>query len=339
LAAPARFVTADLDGDGAQDLIVADLGSFLDIYTRLGEVRWLRKLPSDGYESITLLRELGRVADVAADDFDRDGDIDIAVAVFGVARGSIFVLENRGNVGGRPSFSERLVEARDGGVDVAWADLDRDGSLELVAALSQEHELVMAYQLQPDGGVRAHRLAGAPHPAWGTSGMQVVDLDDDADLDVLWVNGDVALNRFVPREQGVHWLENTGAFTFRAHFLAFLAGAHTCQVGDLDGDGDRDIVAAAALPWPGLTAGEVTGPIHGPSLIWLEQTPRRQFVAHVIETDHAQHTWIELADDDADGDADIFVGELDPSAFAQTRGATQRASAWISVWRSQARAR
>ena len=49
------------------------------------------------------------------------------------------------------------------------------------------------------------------------------------------------------RTTASQWLENTGAFPFVEHRLADLPGVFRAQAGDLDGDGDLDIVACAFI--------------------------------------------------------------------------------------------
>ena len=50
----------------------------------------------NGFTRHLLLDDVRRVADAQPGDFDRDGDVDLAVAVFGYARGHVLWLENRG---------------------------------------------------------------------------------------------------------------------------------------------------------------------------------------------------------------------------------------------------
>lgn len=86
----------------------------------------------------------------------------------------------------------------------------------------------------------------APHPNWGSSGIQLVDLDKDGDLDVLLTHGDTFDDGIVKPYHGIQWLENTGAYPFFAeHTLAPKPGVHRAEAADLDGDGDLDIVACA----------------------------------------------------------------------------------------------
>src|SRR5438132_3494160 len=92
---PAHAEVVDLDGDGIQDILVADLGSFTPTDRRCGRVVWLHGRTDGTYAPVTLLEGVGRVADVRAADFTGDGKLDLVVAVFGWQQsGEILLLEN-----------------------------------------------------------------------------------------------------------------------------------------------------------------------------------------------------------------------------------------------------
>src|SRR5262249_47394234 len=71
--APAHAEAVDLDGDGHGDIIVACLGHFSPPDEKVGSVIWLRGNGDEPFEPITLLRDVGRVADVQAADFSGTG--------------------------------------------------------------------------------------------------------------------------------------------------------------------------------------------------------------------------------------------------------------------------
>jgi hypothetical protein len=126
----------DLDADGTLDLVVADLGSFPSNDHDRGRVVWLRGCAdSHDYEPIVIGRGLGRVADVRPADFDRDGDLDLAVAVFGMERtGDTRVLWNVTQPGQALRFEHEIVDLRPGPIYAAveLADFDADGDLDFV---------------------------------------------------------------------------------------------------------------------------------------------------------------------------------------------------------------
>ena len=188
---PAHAEVVDLDGDGNLDVIVACLGCFYPSDSRAGSVVWLRGSADGTFTAIPLLEGVGRVADVQAADFNGDGKLDLVVAVFGWRKsGEILYLENRTKDWSKPVFVPHAVDKRHGAIHVPVCDLNGDGKPDFVALISQEHETIVAFLNEGDGRFRKETIYTAPHPAFGSSGIQLVDLNGDGRLDVLYTNGD-----------------------------------------------------------------------------------------------------------------------------------------------------
>ena len=308
---PARAASADLDGDGLDDVIVADLGVPMPSDATEGRVVWLRgRVDGTFEEPVALADGLGRVADVRPADFDGDGDLDLIAAVFGWQRvGGLLALENLGGSGGALRFEARVVDPRHGAINVPVADLDGDGDLDVVALFSQEHESVVAFQNRGDGRFEPRTLFEAPHPAFGSSGIELTDLDGDGDLDVLLTNGDVYDSPLLKPYHGVSWLENLGddaPFAFRP--IGPLYGAHRAQAGDLDGDGDLDVVATAFLAEPAY--GPERAALRADAVVAFEQTSPGTFRRHLLESVDGDYASFALGDLDLDGDLDLALGSF-----------------------------
>jgi hypothetical protein len=317
---PAHVLSTDVDRDGVKDLLIGDLGEFFPADHKNGSVIWMRGLDS-GKFGAHWLDGWPRVAHVEAADFNRDGKHDLAVAAFGWRKvGQIAVLENRTTTASNPSFATHVVDPRPGGIRAIPADLNHDGHMDLVVLLAQEHEAVLAYINKGAGDFSFEQktIYAAPHPNWGSSGIDLVDLDGDKDLDVLLTHGDTFDDGIVKPYHGIQWLENTGAYPFTPHTLAQMPGVHAAKAGDIDGDGDLDVVAAALLAG-GADVDEQTLP----ALAWLEQTKRGTFVRHTIEMGIPRHATLDVGDIDGDGDPDIVAGN-----FSIGRAVLP----WVNVW-------
>jgi hypothetical protein len=307
---PAHIEPVDLNLDGAKGFLVAELGSREPADHDRGKVVWLRPETPEGFLSIPLQEGLGRVADVQAADFDGDGDgdLDLVVAEFGWhTTGRILLLRNQSGQGPEPQFTLEVVDERHGAIHVPVADLNRDGHPDFVALVSQEHEVVDAFLNKGDGTFWKERLYDAGDPSRGSSGIELIDIDGDGDLDVVHTNGDSFDSYYVKPYHGIRWLENTGSFPFLVHELTAFPGVHRAMAADLDGDGDMDIVACAFLPEQ-LEDGADRQAFN--SVIWLEQVAPGQFVRHVIEHGNPSHATLVLADFDEDGDIDVVVGNF-----------------------------
>ncbi len=309
LRSPSHAEVVDLDRDGVLDVVVAELGEPRPTELKLGRVTMLRGSPGGRFAPIVLEAGLGRVADVRAADFDGDGDLDLIVAVFGWNTvGEVRYLENRTVDRDRPAFVGRTVDPRHGAIDVPVADLDGDGRPDFVALFGQETESVVAFLNRGDGTFRPETIYRAPHPAYGSSGIELVDLDKDGDLDVVYASGDSLDSSALRPYNGLHWLENRGSYPFEPRRLASAYGVYRPKTADLDGDGDLDIVATSLLVGPGYRPRRDALAID--SILVLEQTRPGEFARHALETVRCDHATSDLADYDGDGRVDLVTGNF-----------------------------
>jgi hypothetical protein len=322
---PAHVTMADVDRDGVQDLLVADLGEFFPADHDKGAVIWLRGQAGQKFEAFSV-QGWPRVADVEIADFNRDGRNDLAVAAFGWRKaGQVAILENRTTNPAQPDFTRHTIDSRTGAIHVIPVDLNRDGHMDLVALLAQEHEAVVAYvnRGRSDFTFDQKVIYTAPHPNWGSSGIDLADLDKDGDLDVLLTHGDSFDDGIVKPYHGIQWLENRGAYPFVDRPLAQMPGVHRARPADLDGDGDLDIVACAVLAG-GSDLDENTLP----ALVWLEQTAAGRFARHTIAMGFPRHATLDVGDVDGDGDVDIVTGSFSVEKVT---------AAWADLWINQRR--
>ncbi len=306
-ANPCAVRYGDLDGNGIPDLLVTDLGSFLPEDHDRGKLVWVVDGEPSANATVTLLEGVGRVSDVRPGDFDGDGDLDLIVGVFGWhTTGGIHLLINEPGDDGRAAFSNTILDDRPGTIQLPTVDINEDGRLDFIALISQEHETVTAF-LNEVAGFRKVPLFNAPDPAYGSSGIELVDLDLDGDIDILYTNGDTFDSFEVKPYHGISWLENQGDLQFEEHRLTMMPGVHRALVSDLDGDGDQDIAAVALLPAKTLSERD---PKDFDSVIWLEQTEPGRFQRHAIEQGRPEHATLACGDFDLDGDVDLIAGNF-----------------------------
>jgi hypothetical protein len=309
---PAVVRQVDLDGNGVDDLLIADLGSFLPEDHDRGQVVWIPDAISDHPRTpIALLTGAGRVADVQTGDFDGDGRLDVIVAAFGWHKtGGLILLTNAGAREGVLQFEQLLLEDHSGAIHVIPEDLDRDGRLDLIVLYGQQFEQVTAYFNRSDR-FEKRVLYEAPDPSWGSSGLSVCDIEGDGDTDLLYTNGDSFDSQLIKPYHGIWVLENQGSAQFTARRIAALPGVHRAIAADLDQDGDLDIAATAMLPKAAITD-------HPPeslqAVIWLEQTGPGEFARHVIEFGVPRYASMTIGDVNGDDRPDIIAGVFQPEA-------------------------
>ncbi|WP_417848509.1 FG-GAP repeat domain-containing protein [Thalassoglobus sp.] len=314
---PVAVRRCDLNGNQQDDLIIADLGSFLPEDHHLGKVLWIPDFRSKDLQPVTILEGVGRVADVRSGDFNNDGKEDVIVAEFGWhVTGGIHLLTNQeiDNDSGTFQFHQTLLDDRPGTIHIPTVDLDNDGRLDFVALISQEFEEIVAFLNREDGFEKVV-LYSAPDPSYGSSGIELVDLDQDGDMDILYTNGDTFDSALAKPYHGVSWLENSGNLKFQEHRLALFPGAHRALADDLDGDGDLDIVAVSLLPHKVLQSGRNQS---FDSVIWLEQVEPGRFQRYTIESGDPVYSCMEIGDFDSDGNVDIAVGHFVPSKNSES---------------------
>jgi hypothetical protein len=297
VAAPAKATVVDYNRDGHNDIVVASLGSVSPTDDPIGSVQLLINRGDMTFEALPLLSGVARVADVKPGDFNGDGKTDFIVAKFGWRKtGGLMWLEQV-----TPTlFLQHEILSLSGAMQLEVLDFDGDGNLDFVALFSQEHESVVLFKNNGSGIFESRILARAPHPAYGSSGFQMVDLDRDGDIDILYSNGDMMDEiSLVKPYHGVRWFENV-AGEFHSRELLRMPGAYRAVAHDMDGDGHLDIVVSSLnFYWDKNDF---------PSLVWLKNDGHQQFTARSILYEPTNLVTMDVGDLNHDGIPDIIVG-------------------------------
>jgi len=170
----------------------------------------------------------GIVRIVRSGDFDQDGDMDVVTASFDL----IAWYEN---IDGQGTFGNPIPIQKGKKQSFALfpADLDGDGMTDLIVSFFDDDEVVWYRNL---GGGVFSALLPISADLVTARGINAADLDGDGDLDI--VMG-------VTNGSGLYWSENLdgmGTFGSRITISPNISQARTQAVGDIDGDGDLDIL-------------------------------------------------------------------------------------------------
>jgi hypothetical protein len=308
---PCHAEPCDLNRDGRADLIVADLGGFEPDDHDRGRVVWLRGAPTGNWTVEPLAEKLGRVSDVRPVDLDLDGDLDFVVAEFGWhVTGGILVLRNQtqskpGEKEPGLSFETERIYHRPGAIHVPCEDFDDDGLPDIVALVSQEHERIELLLNRREKPWTVQTLWAAPDPAFGLSGLELVDFDRDGDTDILFTNGDTFDSMTIKPSHGIQWLRNDGGLRFVYQRIADLSGVYRALAADFDTDGDLDLITSV---WVAGSGGDAApGTPFRPVVVLFEQVAPLKFERHTLQTGNPGFATLEVGDFDRDGDQDFAV--------------------------------
>jgi hypothetical protein len=310
----------DLDCDGLLDLFIGRITGTVVHYEAVERGAPLPRfrLLTDRFENIEIVNtQMGSMHGantMAFADYDDDGDLDLFWGDF--FEPGLLLIENEGTCA-KPSLRTEPVRfprsaplLTSGYNAPAFGDLDGDSRLELlVGVLGGAYDPIATsianfhYYGRDAAGGWVHRTAQfLPTIDVGSEAIpSLVDLDADGDLDLLLANKIEPDERRTAR---VYRFENVGSATrpaFRLQDDLGITGTYHWAPawGDLDGDGDLDLLLGswlARLAWYRNDGGR--------------PVPRLSLVdSAAVTITRGSNTTPALGDLDGDGDLDLLIGE------------------------------
>ena len=285
-----RHAIGDIDGDKRPDVVVV---KNLD-----GHLVWFQNPATltDGslWPRHVISTDLKRAYDVALADFDGDGDLDAAASAW---VGNHFAwFENPGKTAPTSEWTKHLIDQNIAETrTIRVADFNDDGKPDLLGT-ARGSNLTVWYENTGEPAKKPwprHVIDDqSPQPVHG----HPVDVDRDGDMDVVMALGMLSGDGQANTHQ-IAWYENVGnpgrGESWKKHVIGPLPFAFEAFAGDLDGDGDLDVVATA---WGG--AGQV---------VWFENSgdPKAMWSMHTLKDKWSRANQVIMADLDGDKRPDI----------------------------------
>lgn len=275
-----ELAVGDLDGDGDLDALLGKYYEQERIYRNDGHGLFAA-LPANATPT-----HAEYTFDVALADLEGDGDLDALIADWG----TVSVWANRGNA----MFDD--VSASSPTLTTMWprslatGDVDGDGDVDVIVGCDGLNRLLVN-----DGLGVLTRRALLPGVVDHTASIELGDVDGDGDLDV--VVGNEGLYRS-GESDALLLNDGRGVFTdvSTTHFPTPVEATSLVRLGDVDGDGDLDLVTSALSP----------------AVVRLHRNDGTGHLTDVSATALPTHTLmfqsLLLIDADGDGDLDMLGG-------------------------------
>jgi hypothetical protein len=243
LRRPVHATYADLTNDGKEDIIICEFG-----FTQ-GYLSWFENKGNANYDQ-HMLRALPGAIRTEVYDFNKDGKLDI-IAMMAQGDEGVFIYYNEGNGKFKEERVLRFPPAY-GSNYFQLFDFNRDGFMDIITTHGDNADFSII--LKPYHGIRIFYNDGKNHfqqkyflPVYGAQKAIPADFDNDGDVDLASIAFYADYEKR-PEESFIYW-ENNGNNTYNRYtFNGFADGRWlTMNAGDMDGDGDKDIILGSAL--------------------------------------------------------------------------------------------
>lgn len=233
-------------------------------------------------------------------DLDGDGKDEILLAEFGNKTGELLMLHSDRT----GKYDHIPLLGQPGIIRVIVQDMNHDDKPDLIVLASQGNEGVYLMMNQGDLTFKTQQIIRLPS-VYGSSWIELTDMDHDGDLDIVLANGDNADYSYALKPyHGVRIFTNDGTNTFEQAWFYPIYGATRVIAQDFDQDGDTDLLVTAYFADYDQFPEE--------SIVYLQNESQNtfQFTSYTFPEEANAGRWLisESVDYDHDGDLDVILG-------------------------------
>jgi len=223
---PNSAKSADLDGDGDQDIAVAIKNN--------GRILWYENLGGGNFSKQHMLNNMccSNTESIFLGDIDLDSDIDVVVST-GIMNDIIWI-ENQGN--GNFDAFHFISTIANGSSSVYAADLDGDGDLDALSSSGNDDKIAWYENTGVGTGVFGSQQV-LSNQVNNAIYVYSDDLDNDGDFDVLGLS---------PTDGDLLLFENLGGLNFGPSQIlsSQMSNCFSIKTADLDQNGFNDILVS-----------------------------------------------------------------------------------------------
>ena len=289
----ASMGVGDIDGDGDMDVVLANGRHWPGqnrIFFNNGSGKFTVSKPLGVESATSYSTELA--------DFDKDGDLDIAVGN-DMAPNSLFFNDGHGNFTKAGSFGGNYAPTR----NLVVADIDQDGDSDiLITNRGRENQICLN-----DGKGKFDRTLGFGSTDDSTIDVEVADMDQDGDNDLILANRD--------KQQNYIYLNNGNLnFAQKIPYGSGTDNTRSVAISDINQDGYLDVICA--------NIGE-------PNRIYFGDVDAEFSKKIEFDTSVAKSSSITITDFNMDGNDDIVIGNFKQANHVFING--KQGMAWEKI--------